>query len=187
LTAEQALVGTVRSQMSAAIALAPVTAVSIGLLGALVGLLQWLVLRRWLPGTGWWIGVTAGGWAAAGAIAGTLSGFLAGTVTGVGPGIGVLGYLLALVGGVAAMGLLPGVLQSLVLGHRVEALDWSGAHLSALGAGFVVAFPVMLVVAALLRLSLPSPQTWAVGGLLMGTVFGIVTWRVLERALATQP
>lgn len=187
LTAEQPLVGTVRSQADAAAALAPVTAISIGLLGALVSLLQWLVLRRWLPATSWWIAATTSGWAAAGAIAGTLSGFLAGTVTGVGPGIGVRGFLLALVGSVAAIGLLPGILQSLVLRRRVGLLAWSAAHMAALGAGVVVAFPVVLVLAAVFGWSLPSAQAWAVGGLLMGTVFGIVTWRVLERAVVTQP
>jgi hypothetical protein len=187
LSAELALADTVRSQSDAAAGLAPVTAASIGLFGAVVGILQWLVLRRLLPATGWWIAATAGGWAAAGAIDGTLSGFLSGTVTGVGPGIGVLGFLLATVLGVAALGLLPGVLQSLVLRHRVEALNWSAAHLIALGAGFVVAFPAMLVVAGLFGFSVPSPQAWVIAGLLMGTVFGTVTWRVLERALVYQP
>ncbi|HEY3059273.1 MAG TPA: hypothetical protein VGL99_09900 [Chloroflexota bacterium] len=187
LAAEEPLVGTVRTQASAAAALAPVTAVSIGLFGALVGLVQWLVLRRWLPGTGWWIAATAGGWAAAGAIAGTLSGFLSGTVTHVGPGIGILGYVVGTAGSVAAIGILPGLLQSLVLGHRIPGLAWPAAHLTALGAGVVVAFPVMLVVAALLRLNLPSAQAWAVAGVLMGTVFGMVTWRTLEKILATRP
>ncbi len=135
LAAELALIDTVQSQADAAARLAPVTAVSTGLMGAIVGVLQWLVLRKWLPGSGWWVAATAGGWAAAGLIAGTLSGFLGGTVTGVGPGVGVLGYLLATVGGVAAIGLLPGVLQSSVLRHRVGAFPWSAAHLIALGAG----------------------------------------------------
>jgi hypothetical protein len=179
LAAELALVDTVQSQADAAAGLASVTAVSMGLMGAILGLLQWLVLRRWLPASGWWIAATAGGWAAAGVIAGTLAGFLGGTVTGIGPGIGVGGYLLSFVGGVAAIGLLPGVLQSLVL-------RWSAAHLTALGAGVLVAFPVMLVVASLVGFSVPSPQAWAIAGLLVGTVFGTVTWRVLERALQTQ-
>ena len=100
--------------------------------------------------------------------------------------MGVQGYLLGLVGGVVAVGLVPGVLQSLVLRHHVDSLTWSVTHLIALGAGFLVAFPVMLVVATLLRWSLPSLEAWAVAGLLMGTVFGILTWRVLERALATR-
>jgi len=84
------------------------------------------------------------------------------------------------------IGILPGLLQSLVLGHRVPGLAWPAAHLTALGAGVVVAFPVMLVVAALLRFSLPSAQAWALAGVLMGTVFGMVTWRVLEKVLATR-
>lgn len=187
LAAELALMDTVHSQADAAAGLAPVTAVSLGLMGAIVGVMQWLALRRWLPVSGWWIAATAGGWAAAGVIAGTLAGFLAGTVTGVGPGIGVQGYLLTFVGSVTVIGLLPGVLQSVVLRHRVGALVWSAAHLTGLGAGVVVAFPVMLAVAALFGWSVPSAQAWALAGLLMGTVFGTVTWRVLERASATRP
>jgi len=186
LAALDPLVGTVASQLSAAAALAPVSAVSSGLLGTAAGLLQWAVLRRRSSATVWWIAATAGGWAAGGAIAGTLGGFLSGTVTHVGLGMGVQGYLLGLVGGVVAVGLVPGVLQSLVLRHHVDSLTWSVTHLIALGAGFLVAFPVMLVVATLLRWSLPSLEAWAVAGLLMGTVFGILTWRVLERALATR-
>jgi hypothetical protein len=187
LTAEEPLVGTVQSQTEAAAALAPITAVSLGVFGAVVGFMQWLVLRRLLSATGWWMVATAGGWAAAGAIAGTLAGFLSGTVTDVGPGIGVLGYLLGLVGGVAAIGLLPGVLQSLVLRPRVETLAWSAAHLTAVGAGVVVAFPVMFVVARVFGWSLPSASAWAVAGLLWGAAFGMVTWRVLEGVLMSQP
>jgi hypothetical protein len=181
--AELALVDTAQSQADAAAALALVTTVSLGLTGATVGVLQWLVLRSWLPASGWWIAATAGGWAAAGVIAGTLAGFLAGAVTGVGPGIGVLGYLLSFVGSVTAIGLLPGVLQSLVLRPRVETLAWSAAHLTAVGAGVLVAFPLMLTVAGLFGFRVPSAQAWAFAGLLVGTVFGTVTWRVLEPAM----
>jgi hypothetical protein len=188
LAGEEPLVGTVRSQASAAAALAPVTAVSLGLFGVLVGLAQWLVLQRWWSITGWWIAATAGGWAAAGAIAGTLSGFLSGTVTGVGPGIGVGGYVLGTLGAMAAIAVVPGVLQSLVIRHRVGGLGWPAAHLAGQGAGFLVAFPVMLLVASVLGLNLPSPEAWVVAGFLWGTVFGIVTWKVaLARAVARQP
>ncbi len=185
LAAELALVDTAPSHADAAAALALVTAVSMGLTGATVGVLQWLVLRRWLPASGWWIAATAGGWAAAGVIAGTLAGFLGRAVTGVGPGIGVLGYLLAFVGSVTAIGLLPDVLQSVVLWRRVGALAWTAVHLTALGAGVLVAFPVMLVVASLFGFRVPSAQAWALAGLLVGTLFGTVTWRLLERASAT--
>lgn len=187
LAAEEPLVATVQSQAEAATALAPITAVSLGVFGAAVGFAQWLVIRKALPATGWWTVVTAGGWAAAGAIDGTLSGFLSGTVTHVGPGIGVVGFVLGLVGGVAVLGVLPGLLQALVLRQRIELHKWSAAHLAALGAGFLVAFPVMLVVAELFGFSLPSAQAWAIAGLLMGTVFGTVTWRVLEGVLMSQP
>jgi MFS family permease len=184
LAGELALVDTAQSPADAAAALALVTAVSLGLVGATVGVLQWLVLRRWLPASGWWIAATTGGWAAAGALAGTLAGFLGGAVPGVGSGIGVLGFLVSFVGSAIAIGLLPGVLQSVVLRHRVGALAWTVAHLTALGPGVLVAFPVMLVVAPLFGFRLPSAPAWALAGLLVGTVFGTVTWRVLERTSA---
>jgi di/tricarboxylate transporter len=44
----------------------------------------------------------------------------------------------------------------------------------------------MLVVAGLFGFSVPSPQAWAVAGMLAGTVFGTMTWRVLEPALVTR-
>jgi hypothetical protein len=183
LAAELALVDTARSPADAAAALALATAVSMALLGASVAVLQWLVLRQWLPASGWWIAATVGGWTAAGLIAGTLAGFLGGAVTGVGPGIGGLGYLLSFVGSVTAIGLLPGILQSVVLRHCVGALTWTAAHLTALGAAVLVAFPMMLVVASLFGFRVPSAQAWALGGLLVGALFGTVTWRLLERAL----
>jgi hypothetical protein len=185
LAGEEPLVGTVRSQASAAAALAPLTAVSMGLFGGLVGLAQWLVLQRWWSISRWWIAATAGGWAAAGAIAGTLSGFLSGTVTGVGPGIGVAGYLVGTAGSVAAIGLVPGVLQSLVIRRRVAVLSWVAAHLAGTLAGFAVGFPVMLTLASIFQLNLPSAEAWVVAGLLWGAMFGIVTSRSLERAMAS--
>ena len=60
LAALDPLVGTVASQLSAAAALAPVSAVSSGLLGTAAGLLQWAVLRRRSSATVWWIVATAG-------------------------------------------------------------------------------------------------------------------------------
>jgi hypothetical protein len=79
------LVGTVWSQDGPTAALAPVTAVSLGLFGVLVGFAQWLILQRGRPITGWWIAATAGGWAAAGAITGLLTGISLGDAHPPGP------------------------------------------------------------------------------------------------------
>jgi hypothetical protein len=170
------------SQASAAAALAPLLAGSLGIFGAVVGVAQWVILRRQL--SAWWIAATAGGWAAAGPIAGILTGFLSGTVSGVGPGIGVGGYLLGTLGSVAVIGLVPGVLQWFVIRRRAGVLSWPAAHLAGTAAGFVVGFPVMLLVASIFQLTLPSAEAWVVAGLLWGGVFGIVTSRSLERAMA---
>src|SRR6266508_541742 len=72
LAGEEPLLATVVSQASAAAALAPLTAGSLALFGAAVGVAQWVILRRRLSASAWWIAATAGCWAAAGAIAGIL-------------------------------------------------------------------------------------------------------------------
>lgn len=67
------------------------------LIGTIVGLLQWLVLRSQFRGHGWWIPASAGGWAgaaglitlilkpeSAGGLAGMITPFLLGTGIGLG-------------------------------------------------------------------------------------------------------
>jgi hypothetical protein len=184
LAGQEPLVESVVSQASAAAGLTPLLAGSLAIFGAVVGVAQWVILRTRL--SAWWIAAAAGGWAAAGAITGILTGFLSGTVSHVGPGVGVEGsYLLGTVGSVAAIGIVPGVLQSFVIRRRVGALSWLTAHLAGTGAGFVVAFPVMLTVASIFQLHLPSPEAWLLAGLLWGVMFGIVTSRSLEHAMAS--
>jgi hypothetical protein len=49
-------------------------------------------------------------------------------------------------------------------------------------AGWAVAAPVILLAASMLGLDLPSAQAWAIGGAVMGIVFGAITGPRLRAA-----
>lgn len=55
------------------------------ILGAATGFLQYFILRRWLPKAGWWIIISALGWAIGltGFVSGQLAGAAVGAVTGI--------------------------------------------------------------------------------------------------------
>jgi hypothetical protein len=53
------------------------------LLGATLGIAQWLVLRRWVYRAGWWIVISVVGWAAGPIVGPSLVGAVAGAATGV--------------------------------------------------------------------------------------------------------
>ena len=50
------------------------------LVGAIIGAAQWLVLRRWVYGAGWWVPISALGWAAG--LMGFLGIWMVGTLVG---------------------------------------------------------------------------------------------------------
>jgi hypothetical protein len=88
----------------------PAAAAAGALAGAVIGAGQWLVLRRRLPGAGWWIAATA-----------------AGQAVGLAAGAALVGYRTDL-RDLAVQGLLTGVgvgvLQALVLRPRVAGWFW---------------------------------------------------------------
>src|SRR5262245_17108519 len=72
--------GTVTSAVEAARVEARTTAVSLIVFGLLVGTAQWLVLRRVLRASAWWIAATMLGWILLGVTAGIVSGFIGGKI-----------------------------------------------------------------------------------------------------------
>ncbi len=148
-------------------------ALALGVFGAVVGLMQWLALHRQMARVAWWAPATAAGWAAGGALAGGLSGAIGGAVTDVGGDFGTWAFAVAALVGVAAIALLPGALQTIVIGR--EGRWWPAACTAGMLAGSAVGFPVLLLAASMLGLDLPSAQAWAVGGAVMGLVFGAIT------------
>lgn len=148
-------------------------AIPLGMFGAIVGLSQFVALRGRMERVAWWAPATAGGWAAGGAVAGGLSGAIGGAVTDVGGDFGTWAFALAALVGVAAIALLPGALQAVVVGRGAR--WWPATCTAGMVAGAVVGFPMILLSANLLDLDLPSARAWAIGGAVMGLVFGAVT------------
>jgi hypothetical protein len=136
---------------------AMVAVVALGMFGAVIGLAQWLALRRCLARVAWWPPATAAGWAAAGAIAGRLSGAIGGAVTDVGGDFGTWGFAAAAVAGAVAIAFLPGALQSLVLGK--DARSWIPVHAVGFAVGWAVAAPAILLAGNVLGLGLPSARS----------------------------
>lgn len=119
--------------------------------GVLVGVFQWLILRRYIRGSAWW--VLAGlGAAAAGAI----------VVFGVGRFDSNLGWGV----GAGLYGTLAGVMQWLVLRRKVSQAGW---WVLACTVGWVVAFPLG---------DLGGPPGWAAYGAITGTV---LVWLLRQR------
>lgn len=162
-----------------ALVLAMSAGTALGVFGAAVGLAQWLALRRRVPRAAWWAPATTGGWAAGGIVAGGLSGAIGGAVTSVGGHFGTWGFVVAAIAGVAAIALLPGALQSLLLGR--DARSWTASHGAGLAAGWAVGAPAILLAGNLLGLGLPSAGAWAIGGLPMGLLSGAITGARLVR------
>jgi len=180
---EQPYVG-ITSPGKGALVLAMDAGAALSVFGAAVGLAQWLALRRDVERVAWWAPATAAGWAAGGLVAGGLSGAIGGAVTDVGGDIGTWGFVFAAVVGVAAIALLPGALQALVLGR--DAHSWARASAAGLVAGWAVAAPVILFTGNVLGLGLPSGAAWAIGGLPMGLLGGAITGTSLVRLVAAR-
>jgi hypothetical protein len=172
----------VRDPVVAARVLALNGAVALVIFGTVIGLFQWFMLRVALTDALWWVPSTALGWAVAGGIAGGLSGLLGGSVTDVGPQRGALGFVVAAGVGALSLGFLPAAGQWLVLRATSDrALAWIPAHATALVAGAIAAFPLMLLGDRLFDLEIPSGPAWTVAGAVLGLVFGLVTLPVLGR------
>jgi hypothetical protein len=88
--------------------------VSFIVFGAAVGLAQWLVLRRFFEGSGWWILATALGSAAGLSLTNMIHRIL----------LGVSGYLVAGSLGGAALGLVVGIAQWMVLRRHLRKASW---------------------------------------------------------------
>ncbi len=170
----------VTSPMIGVIAMASTDVVAFGLYGAVIGIAQWLALRRAIARSGWWVAATTGGWAIAGIVSGALSGTFGGRLTGVGPDAGSIGVAVSVAGSIAALFFLPGTLQWLVLRRQARRAGW---WVLAYAGGFLVAvavsFPVMLIVGRAAGWNFPSAQAWSLAGLLVGLIDGAITGAVL--------
>jgi hypothetical protein len=156
-----ALADVVLQTFSEALYKAMAEIVIFGLLGAAMGTLQWLVLRRHLSQAGWWVGASA--------VGGTLVG-----IWGAAYGSKVK---VDLVIGYGLVGIILGALQWLVLRRRISRSGWwmVGSLL-----GWALTVPVLR---SLDRLGLMRGLSETIGLILgfglAGTVVGIVTGGLL--------
>jgi hypothetical protein len=156
--------------------------VSGAIFGAVLGTMQWLVLRRAF-GVGSWMPATCLGYALAGIITGFLAG---GDVSTIGPDQGpVPPVVAALVGYPLAICALGGF-QWLVLRRDVErAAWWPVGNLVGLFAGFGVSAAVVMplgnVLHVLVPTDYPSAKAFVLIGVVAGVVYGAVTWSALTQ------
>lgn len=133
--------------------------ISVATGAAVVGVFQWLILRRYLTGSVRWVVASV-----AASVVGALLVLL----------VGLVDTDAGLLGGVSLFGLVAGVLQWLVLRRQVPRAGW---WVLASSVGWLVAMPVS---------DMAGPPGWAVYGTITGTV---LVWllRQPRRLLGTDP
>ncbi len=161
-----------------------VTPIMLGMVGAIVGTSQWLVLRRQLARAGWWVAVTAVGLSAGLTTAVVVIEKGGALLTG-GPvrlattGLGGLAAAVALLGILGGIAL--GIAQWLYLRRRTRATaGWIWSNTLALTAGLLLGLGLASLVFGDVR-SLAGAAAFLVSS---GLVFGLITARALPRAVA---
>jgi hypothetical protein len=140
--------------------------VGVATLGFLTGVGQWVVLRQWLEKAGWWIPAGAGGFLLAASVGEVLQGALGENIGG----------LLLTVG----LGLVPGILQWLVLRRQVMRAGWWVL------ASTILVFSVNVAgvgIASSLSLKESELAFGAVAGVVSGVVLGAMSGLVMGRLL----
>lgn len=144
--------------------------------GGVVGVAQWLVLRRTIR-AGWWAPATYAGWG----LSGVLSGFNAGgSLSTIGPDAGPLPPLLYIPVALPLVVFLLGSAQWLVLRREfVGAAWWLLANVGGVIAALIVGFVVAKSLPWLAPTDYPSAQALGVVGAVAGPVYGLLTWAFL--------
>jgi hypothetical protein len=167
---------------------------SLTLFGALVGIAQWLVLRR-SGYSAWWIPVTAAGWFLTGAVVGAISGFAFGSISSIGPHRSAAVMVVAAAIGALVVAFLPSGAQWLVLKRRRPGAErWPLVNLAGLIAGLttaaiVVRWALVDVVPWLTPYDFPSAKALVCVGGVTGLVYGLVTapWTVTHLIASGRP
>jgi hypothetical protein len=167
---------------------------SLTLFGALIGIAQWLVLRR-SGYSAWWAPVTVAGWSLTGAVVGAISGFAFGSISSIGPhrSMGVMVVAAAIVALVVAF--LPSGAQWFVFRRRMPGVErWPLVNLAGLMAGLttaaiVVRWALVDVVPWLTPYDFPSAKALVCVGGVTGLIYGLVTapWTVTHLIASARP
>lgn len=163
---------TVDSVMEAARIQTIIVSAGAATFGLVIGIAQWLALRRFLR-AGWWAPLTLLGWALAGAVTGFNSGGSLSTIEPDSPLIPPLLYTpLALI----LVVLILGVGQGQILGRLAEAAAWwPVVNFASLVAGLVAGFAIAQMAPWLAPTDFPSAGALLVVGAVAGPVYGMLT------------
>ncbi len=162
------------------------TGEGMALFGALIGIAQWVVLRR-TPFALPWAPLTTLAWGVMGVIVGTLSGLGFGQLSSIGPHRDWPVVLAVVIPGIVVFAL-PSVVQWLVMRRHVAADRWPLVGFAGLIAGFVAAAVVVRwglvdVIPWLTPYDFPSAKALICAGAVIGTTYGIVTGRPIGRIM----
>ena len=168
--------GVMTSALEAGYIQARAAGVSGFIFGGVVGLAQWLVLRRTIRAS-WWALATCVGWGLSGVVSGFNSG---GSVSTIGPDAGPVPRLLYLPVALPLVVFLLGFGQWLVLRREfVGAAWWLLANVGGIVTGFLVGFIVANSLPWLAPTDYPSAQALGIVGAVAGPVYGLLTWAFL--------
>jgi hypothetical protein len=164
--------GNVDSAMEAARIQSVITSSGAATFGLVLGVAQWLALRRVL-GAGWWAPLTFVGWTLAGVVAGFNAG---GSLSTIGPDSPPIPPLLYTPVALILVVLFLGAGQGRIL-RRVaeEARWWPVVNFAALVAGLVAGFAIAQMAPWLAPTDFPSPGALLVVGAVAGPVYGMLT------------
>ncbi|MDR2984090.1 MAG: hypothetical protein LBV34_04535 [Nocardiopsaceae bacterium] len=163
--------------------------VSSAIFGAILGAGQTWAIRGF-PAAAWWLPATCLGWAVTGAAVGALSGVAGGSVSTIGPATVPAWIFIVSAGAGVLVGLVPGLPQWLLLRrHATSAAWWPALNLlgvaTGFGCGFLVVRLGLVELVPLLRPEdFPSGKALTLVGVVAGTVYALVTGRVLAKALS---
>lgn len=157
----------------------------VSVLGAF-GASQWLVFRRRLSHSGWWVPAAVAGWGMADAFSGGLSALFQ-DVTPNMSDVSAASVAVSLI----PFFLMPGVFQWLALRKRFDnAVQWLWWSHGALFLGLVGALAVvragLVTVGWLTPYDFPSVKVFVLFGLVTGPIYGAVTGFVIVRLLRRQ-
>src|SRR5262249_28620046 len=173
----------VDSPLETALVGIPRIAGALGVWGAGIGSMQWLMLRRHVVRAYWWPLATISGWATAGAVSGALP--IGGAVTGRGVDIGPVGFVAVGVVTVLALGFLSGLFQWFILRQQTDqAGGWVWTTAGSIALAMLSAALILAQMSAsgwLGPADFPSAASWGVAGVVVGLVYGALSGQMLTR------
>jgi hypothetical protein len=173
---EQPYYGRMVSALDAGLIQGGSLAASMAIFGAIVGTVQWLVVRGSVL-VGWWAVATALGWGLAGIVMGFPAG---GSVSGIGPAEGPIPAPLATLVVPPLVVVLLGLAPWLILRREFTGAGWWPlVNIAGLFLGLSIGFVVAKVVPWLEPTDFPSAPALGLVAAIAGPIYGVVTWQFL--------